>query len=37
MIDIKELQALAVDIDNFKVTKHMTKRFNERDIKLRFV
>lgn len=37
MIDIKDLQALAVDIDNFKVTKHMTKRFNERDIKLRFI
>lgn len=37
LIDIKNLQALADDMDNFKVTKHMTKRFNERDIKLRFV
>ena len=37
MIDNKDLRALAVDIENFKITKHMTKRFNERNIKLRFI
>ena len=37
MIDIKDLQALAADIDNFKITKHMTVRLNERGIKLRFI
>ena len=37
MIDIKDLKALANDIDNFKVTKHMTDRFKERGIKLRYV
>ena len=37
MIDIKDLQALAADTDNFKITKHMTMRLNERGIKLRFI
>ncbi len=37
MIDIKELQALAADIDNFKVTQHMTERIKERGIKLRAI
>ncbi len=37
MIDIKDLQALANDIDNFNVTKHVTKRFKERGIKLMYV
>lgn len=37
MIDIKDLQILAVDMDNFKITKHMMKRFYERDIKMRFI
>lgn len=37
LIDIKDLQALAGDIDNFTVTKHMTKRFKERGIKLSYV
>ena len=37
MINIKDLQALAGDIDNFKITKHMTKRLDERSIKLRFI
>lgn len=37
MIDIKDLQALAGNIDNFTVTKHMTKRFKERGIKLSHV
>ncbi len=37
MIDIKELRALAANIDNFNVTKHMTQRFRERGIKLRDV
>lgn len=37
LIDIKDLQALANDIDNFKVTKHVTERFKERGIKLRNV
>lgn len=37
MIDIKDLQALASDIDNFKVTKHMAVRFKERGIKLGYV
>lgn len=34
MIDIKDLQALAADIDNFKVTQHMTERIKERGIKI---
>lgn len=37
MIDIKELRALAVDIDNFIITKHMAVRFKERGIKMGFV
>lgn len=37
MIDIKDLQALALDIDKFKLTKHTTKRFKERSIKLSYV
>lgn len=37
MIEIKDLQALAVNIDNFILTKHTTKRFKERGIKLSYV
>ena len=37
LIDINELRALAIDIDNFKITKHMTIRLDERNIKLRFI
>ncbi len=37
MIGIKDLQALAIDIDNFKLTKHTVTRFKERGIKLAFV
>lgn len=37
MIDLKDLQALAGNIDNFNVTKHMTERFKERNIKLKQV
>ncbi len=37
MINIKDLQILARDIDNFNVTKHMTKRFRERGIILKQV
>lgn len=32
MIDIKELRAIASDIDNFVLTKHILKRFDERGI-----
>lgn len=37
MIDINELRTLAVNIDNFKVTKHVAVRFKERGIKIGFV
>ena len=37
MIDIKDLQTLAVDIDNFKITKHMTVRLIERGVNLRSI
>lgn len=37
MINIKDLQMLATDVDNFKITKHVTMRFKERNIKLSFV
>lgn len=37
MIDIKKLRTLAVNIDNFKITKHVAVRFKERGIKIGYV
>lgn len=37
MIDIEELRALAGNIDNYKITKHMKKRFYDRNIRLEFI
>ena len=37
MIDINELRTLAVNIDNFKITKHVAVRFKERGIKIGYV